>query len=90
MRCKTNYSVPADTNLTEIALKVQGRAKINVTKNSNQTYTIEICYKMQFKPRRKKRDGSYTNKSSMSNATMEYWKQYRKNTGDGSSGPPQK
>lgn len=22
IRCKTNYSVPADTNLTEIALKV--------------------------------------------------------------------
>ena len=45
---------------------------------------------MQFKPRRKKKDGSYTNKSSMSNATKEYWKEYRKNKGDGSSGPPQK
>lgn len=56
-----------------------------MTAHSNGTYTIETCYKKQFKPKRRKRDGSYTNKSSMSNATKEYWDEYAK-----ADGPPNK
>ena len=34
-KCVYNYSVPADTNLTQFALNVRGAAKVSVTKNSN-------------------------------------------------------
>jgi hypothetical protein len=37
------------------------------------------------KPRRKRKDGSYTNKTSMDNATKEYWNEYSK-----ADGPPNK
>jgi len=39
---------------------------------------------MQYKPRRKKSDGSYTEKESMDNATKEYWKE-KKGESDGPS-----
>jgi len=86
--CTFNYSVPQDMfddSATELALKNKGKAKVSVTKNSNGTYTIETCYKKQFKPKRKRKDGSYSNRSSMSNATKEYWNEYEK-----AGGPPNK
>ena len=85
-KCVYNYSVPQDMfdgEGTELQLKAKGKAKVSVTLNDNGTYTIETCYKKQFKPKRRKRDGSYTNKSSMSNATKEYWKDY----GEADGGP---
>lgn len=84
--CVYNYSVPQDmfdANGTEIGIKVGGKARVNVTANSNGTYTIQTCYKKQMKPRRKKRNGSYTNRTSMDNATKEYWNDY--NNADGAS-----
>lgn len=39
---------------------------------------------MQFKPKRKKKDGSYTDKESMSNATKRYWKEKKERKDDSS------
>jgi len=73
--CTYNFSVGSNDTVTDWAVSLQGKAKISVTLETNGTYTIETCFKNQFKPKRKKSDGSYTEKEDMGNATKEYWKE---------------
>lgn len=56
--CKTNYSVDPTTNLTEYALRLGRNYAIRVKKELNNTYTITICARGQYKPRRRRNNGT--------------------------------
>jgi len=77
VKCTYNYSVSSDTDTASIEANFEGKAKVNVTSNSNGTYTIEICYKKQFKPKRKNKNGTYTEKEDMDEAKKEHWDEYK-------------
>jgi hypothetical protein len=59
-KCETNYSVDGSTDTAALELEYEGKAKLTITSESNGTYTIEICYKKQMKPKRKFKNGTYT------------------------------
>lgn len=86
-KCVYNYSQPIDTDVDAIATHWEGKAKVNATTESNNTLTIEVCFKKQSKPPRKYKNGTYTEKEDMEDASKEHWDEYQKENGDG---PPSK
>lgn len=86
-KCVYNYSQPIDTDVDAIATHWEGKAKVNATTESNNTLTIEVCFKKQSKPPRKFKNGTYTEKEDMEDASKEHWDEYQKENGDG---PPSK
>jgi len=86
-KCVYNYSMPTDTDTAAIEAQWEGKAKVNVTTESNGTLTIEVCFKKQSKPKRKFKNGTYTEKEDMEDAKKEHWDEYQKEYGDG---PPKK
>jgi len=84
--CKYNYSA-SETDKDTIVADMEGKAKVNATLESNGTYTVEICFKKQSKPKRKFKNGTYTETEDMEDASKEHWEEYSKENGDG---PPKK
>jgi hypothetical protein len=62
---------------------MEGKAKVNFTLHSNGTYTVVVCFKKQCKPKRKFKNGTYTETEDMEDATKEHWEEYNKENGDG-------
>jgi len=73
--CTYNFSVGSNDTVTDWAVSLEGKAKVSVTLETNGTYTVETCFKNQYKPKRKMSNGTYTEKEDMGNVTKEFWKE---------------
>ena len=72
--CTYNFSVPETANVTEIAMNIPPKSKISVTLEANRTFTISICKRQQFEPKRRYKNGTKTDRKSIDNSTKDYWK----------------